>query len=640
MIFNHHSSKVKSSNRVALWLALGLMPLSACQATTSQIEAKGGEYFDAVTKEFPREEKNLRQWDTPVVADLDQDGYPDLLLNDHGFAVRVMWNNKGRFSKPYDLIMGDMHGITVGDIEQDGQLEIVISRGGGSGSNARNTKIFTVTKSRQFKSVPDYEPPLALMRGRTVKLVDMDNDGDLDLMNFAFPSKKMNFSLPAEEQGKSETYLYKNQDGQLLEKATLPPVPMDGQKTLLTDFNNDNIVDFLWHGHGEVKVFVGQPGIGYKQDQSLLPATYQHVTGIAEIDFDNDGDFDLFFTRGKAFVKGETFHNSEQKLLGYYSKRGKFDFNNLAVGDVLKLENIQSQWPNKNLYIGESGYDYQFPGETHSGRDVRLVNSDALGFPDKMTKKGTYIGYVGNKSWRIAGNIFSPNTAVIHGIESYPESKHAPGLTNVLLENRDGKFVDVSAKYGFNQKDHFNALAVADIDNNGFSDLILLRRGELVFDNVAQIFLNFEGKFKPLAGHRVVTTEVGAIGMGIQQLDYNLDGRMDLIIGNERGKWHLFNNQMDSAQTNRYLKVKVEGSPLGKATGLGALVKLEACGNSQSQRIGNTGAQYSLSFDPYAHFGLGQCQEPASVTVTWSNGEQLIEKISRKKSVTAIGKSI
>jgi len=176
--------------------------------------------FEEVKRDFPIEDKNLRKWDAPVIADLDQDGYPDVLLNDHGFGIRVCWNNKGHFSKPYDIIMGDLHGISIGDFDFDGNLEIIVSRGGGSGSNARNSKIFRVNPQREFTALPDFHEPLALMRGRTVQFIDGDKDGDLDLLNFAFPDKSKN--------GKSENYIYENNgEGQLLLSSTLPPSKSD-----------------------------------------------------------------------------------------------------------------------------------------------------------------------------------------------------------------------------------------------------------------------------------------------------------------------------------------------------------------------------------------------------------------------------
>ena len=579
--------------------------------------------FEEAIDDFPGEEKNLRKWDAPVIADLDQDGYLDLLLNDHGFAVRVCWNNKGRFAKPYDLVMGDLHGISVGDFDLDGSLEIIISRGGGSGSNARNSMIFRVTKERIFTRLPDFHVPLALMRGRTVKFLDADNDGDLDLLNFAFPVK--------EKKGKSENYIYKNDgNGQLVPSSTLPPSKSDGQKTVITDFNGDLIFDLLLYGYGKVKAFQGNGDLTYKEVTNVvLPYDIEEVTGIVELDYDNDGDFDLFFTRGRGFEKGETFFDPETKIWGYFTKRGPFQFEDLEIGDVMKIENFQSQWPHKSVYLGETGYEYEFPGETHSGRDIRLVNSDALGFPDQANEKGAYIGYVGNRKWRFAGDLWAPATGIIHGVNAYPPFKHQTGLPDLLLENKGGTFVEVTKSKNLHFEEHSTGAAIADFDNNGFQDLLIIRRGDLIHENQSIVYLN-QGKsgFKELIYHEISSPELGAIGLGAETLDYNQDGRVDVILGNERGKWHLFKNTLPASKNANYLRIKVGNAPSEIATSLGAIVQLSACGNKQVKRVGSTGAAYSLSANNLIHFGLGSCEESVKIKVTWTNGETIEKEIA------------
>ncbi|WP_157359390.1 CRTAC1 family protein [Wenyingzhuangia fucanilytica] len=589
--------------------------------------------FTEVFKEFPRQEKNLRKWDAPVVADLDKDGYPDLLINDHGYGIQVCWNNKGKFAKPYDIIMGDLHGVSVGDINNDGQLEVIMSRGGGSGSNARNSKIYTV-KGRKFIPLADFNPPLEMMRGRTVKFIDGDNDGDLDLLNFAFPD--------AEKKGKSENYIYKNNgEGILHLSSTLPAIKVDGQKTLVTDFNNDNILDIILYGHGNVIAYQGNGDLTYKDvTEKIFPFDISDVTGIAELDYDNDGDFDLYFTRGEDFKKGETFYDNKSQTMGFYTKRGEFQFDDLEVGDVLNLENFQSQWPNNDTYyIGEASYDYEFKGETHSGKDIQLVNSDALGFPDNANykdKKGWYIGYVGNDSWRIAGYLFAPSTGIVHDVKKYKTSKHPEGLNDFLLENKNGRFKDATKQADIFFKEHSVAVKTADFDNNGFQDVLVIKRGNLIHQNEAIIYLNNgDAKFKKLEKHNVISTELGAIGMAVETIDYNLDGKVDIVIGNERGKWHLFKNEISASQKNNFITVKVGKSKSGKATTLGALVEVTSGKNKQIQRIGSTGAAYSLSHNNFAHFGLGN-NTVAKVKVTWSNGETQSQTISALNSIIEI----
>ncbi|MBU2878959.1 VCBS repeat-containing protein [Aliiglaciecola sp. 3_MG-2023] len=608
-------------------ITFGLVGCSLTELQRSQEVVNSHQLF-AQDDTFLSNQKNLRKWDAPTIADLDQDGYPDLLLNDHGFSVKIIWNNQGEFDEPFDLIMGDMHGISVADFNTDGKLEVILARGGGSGSNARNSVIFQIDKQRNIVQLADFDEPLAMMRGRTVKFVDLDKDGDSDLINFAFPSQ--------EKQGASENYLYENDQGKtLLLKNTLPASIQNGQKLLLTDTNNDGYVDIFMYGQGSAKLYRGGPNFMFEfASEQILPPNIRDVTGAVEIDFDNDGDFDLFLTRGKEFEAGQTFYNEPTKTFGFYTKRGKFDFLLEGVGDILSLENIQSQWPNKNIYIGESGYDYVFPGETHSGRDIRLVNSDALGFPQTRDKKGTYIGYVGNQNWRIAGDIFSPFTGIVHGVESQPIAPPDNGLTNLLLINNKGAFTDGTKNANLMLLEHSMGVAVGDLNNDGYEDLVVVKRGDLVNQNSAILYFNMgDGRFEEVTDHGVVTTELGAIGMAVDIFDYNRDGQRDILIGNERGKWHLFENQ--SKQTS-FVTIQVGKSPANQASPLGARIQLNSCNGTQLKTVGSTGAAYSLNYVTNIQFGLGDCADEGAVKVLWSNGEQQSIKL-RDESLYKVG---
>ncbi|MCZ8530104.1 CRTAC1 family protein [Alteromonas sp. PRIM-21] len=570
--------------------------------------------FKQEVKHLPLKNSNLRKWDVATVADLDQDGFPDLLLNDHGFSLKVLWNNNGRFAKPYDLIMGDMHGITAGDFDKDGSIEIAVSRGGGSGSNARNTKLFRIARNREISTVPNLEQPMPFMRGRTVKLVDLNRDGWLDLLNFAFPSREM--------QGKSESYVFKNtQNGQFSEETKLPAVRGDGQKTLITDFNNDGLPDLIVYGNDKARAYQASEAFEYKEVTSrIFPALLSDVTSINEIDFDNDGDFDLFITRSVEYQPGQTFYDKKQQLLGYYWLRGTHKFPPLHAGPVIEFVNFQSQWPTKDLFIGESAYPFAFEGETHIGRDVRIVNSDALGFPDKLDKKGAYIGYIGNEQWQFAAATFSISTGVIKGVTAFPEMPKPDALTDMLLLNNGGKFTDYSTQAGISYTENTVSSAVADINNDGFSDLVITKKGDLIHPNNALTFLNENGKgFKAITAHGIITEELGALGLGIEPLDYDLDGAVDLIIGNERGKWHLLRN---TKKHNNYIGIHVPSSPKANANSEGAVVEIDACGIKQKKRVGQTSAAYSLSSNTALHFGLGNCTGPVSATISWSNAEQ------------------
>lgn len=618
-------SKSALYRKATITLALAAMGCSSLVSADTTERTS----FVSAGKDFPKAETNLRKWETPVVADLDQDGWVDMILNEHGYAIQVVWNNKGRYAKPWDLMMGDAHGLTVGDFDQDGLNELVISRGGGSGSNARNSVIYKIGKDRSFERLPEFDEPLAYMRGRTVKFLDGDNDGDLDLLNFAFPSM--------EKRGASENYVYQNDgEGSLILDSKLPFTPRNGQKVLITDFNNDGNDDLILYGEGPLRAFEGKGDLSFEDvGKRVFKNKIHDVTGAVEIDFDNDGDFDVFLTRGREIASGSTFYDPETQMWGFKALRQNVRFDDVAIGDVMFLENFQSPWPNMKIFTGEPAHSHPFEGETHSGKDIRFVNSDTLGWPDHLENKGLYLGFVGNEKWRFVAQAGSPMTGVVHGVKGLPASLGEEGPTDILLENRNGKFVDVSEIAGVAIQGHSNGVAAGDFNNDGFEDLIVVRRGNLVTKNSSLVWLNQgNGSFKKASSHGVVSPELGAIGFGAEAYDYNLDGKLDILLGNERGKWHLFRNQ-DLAQGS-YLVVDLGVPSKDKATALGATVTVEAGKLKLVKRSGSGGAPYSRSFNRYVHFGLGDFDGPVSVKVQLSNGQSVDKVVDSVNAVVAV----
>jgi hypothetical protein len=594
-------------------IASGFMTVGCSQANDISTGDKSP-FFVEATADIKLEDANRRKWGNAVIADLDNDGYQDLLLTDHGFSIKLYWNNKGKYGKGIDLLVGDTHGISVSDFNKDGVTDVLVSRGGGSGANARNSKLFHITNQRKVIEAKEFDVPLKFMRGRTSKFYDGDNDGDLDLLLLGFPGNKGESEVPR--------FTYENDGkGQQVLSSYLPKTMRDGQKLLVTDFNQDNISDFVLYGDGRITLHQGKGDLTFTDvTDSWLTKNIEDVTSISEIDYDNDGDFDLFLTTGKELKIGETFHDTQNNTFAFFTKRGPFKFNDLVLGDILELENYQSTWPMQDIYIGESAYKYEHPGEYHQGQNIRFVNSNALGWPDKLDKKGLYIGYIGNDTWRIAGNTRSPITGVIHGVKNPPAFVHDKGLTNILLENVDGKFTDVTSKVGLDQLSHSNAAAVGDYDNNGLQDLFIVERGNPAKQNMQTLWLNqgVDG-FEKMSGHNVISSELGGVGLGAETFDYNQDGKLDLVFASERGKWHLFKNTLNN--NANYIEVDVKNSPEG-ASPIGAVVKVTACKKSQVRRVGSSSAPYSQSRDTLLHFGLGDCQRIDSVEVQWPTGEK------------------
>ncbi|QQY83302.1 CRTAC1 family protein [Tamlana sp. s12] len=565
---------------------------------------------------IPLENRSRRKFDNAVVADLDQDGFLDLLLTEHSRRVEVFWNNKGVFSQGKPFVFGDTHGIAVGDYDKDGLIDVFVQPGGGDGKNPRKLKGYSISKDRSVSKEKEFTH-FEASRGRAVKLVDANNNGNLDLVLTAFP--KNNTSDRAH-------FLYKKDEAHgfsFLE--LLPTADRFNMRTLITDFNKDNIKDFLFYGGAKVIAVQGEKDYGYKEVTKDVLGNLAHtnlVSSMAEIDFDNDGDFDLILTRAKHPFDSETDYDKTQKTFYFLNRRKTFLHDSLKIKGGFKLENLQMAYPHFDVFFGKDKTLFQRESDVHGGHNLSVTAKEAQGWPEDTSQKGLYIGYLGNGYWRIAGFTSAPTTGVIHNVMEQPELVKMQDLPAKLLENRNGKFVDVSEKYGVDVTEQTAGVTVADFDNDGWQDIFMVRYGHSASQIEQFLFLNQKGKGFSLAqNHGIIRKELGSTGICAEVFDYDKDGDVDIIYANERGKWHLFTNNLNRA--NNYITVHVGDSPIHKVSPIGAVLTIESEGLIYRRVVGATSSSYSQSYNTYLHVGLGTKRKIDKAFVTWNNGESL-----------------
>ena len=569
--------------------------------------------FLEMTDVIPFEQRARRKWDNAVIADLDRDSLQDVIIVEHGHTVRVFWNLGGSFSEPADIATGDLHGIAVADIDGDRRVDVLIAQGGGDGANPRRPLRFEVTHEREFEggAALDYFEP---GRGRSVKFLDTNGNGSSDLLETGFP-------LPAQERGAN--HLYANAGGGSFEFVThLPQAQWLGYRAQVTDFDNDHDPDILFFGGADMVAVAGGDGNAFLEatDRVLGElADTSHVGTVTEIDFDNDGDFDLFLTRVEPQFDLETYFDEHGRRFAFLVFRDSFQFD-VEVDGYLGVENLQVTYPHYDVFAGRDKRRLEFGTDRHGGKDFELMPQDAEGWPEGPTEGGLYIGYLGDGKWRIGGQAHSRTAAVFGNVVSAPAVEPQADLPARLFENRGGNFIDVTADAGISINEQTTSAATGDFDNNGWSDLVVLRYGDMATSSEHIVYLNQgEGQFVRAENHGIASRRVGTTGGSVEPFDYDLDGALDLIYSNERGKWHLLGNNV-SAPGN-YTIVNVGDSPNGEATALGALLTVEACDNTYKRRVGSTSAAYSQGMNANLHVGLGACHTIDEATLRWTNGE-------------------
>ena len=129
-------------------------------------------------------------------------------------------------------------------------------------------------------------------------------------------------------------------------------------------------------------------------------------------------------------------------------------------------------------------------------------------------------------------DLYMMNGTYLEGI-SDPKGKVFKGTSNKLYKNNgNGTFSEVTKFAGLDDRNWSMAAGAVDLDNDGYQDLYLLNYGPNVFYHN-----NGNGTFSD------ITTSLGLKGpdmlngftkwsIGVSFWDYNLDGRLDAMVGN------------------------------------------------------------------------------------------------------------
>jgi len=172
------------------------------------------------------------------------------------------------------------------------------------------------------------------------------------------------------------------------------------------------------------------------------------------------------------------------------------------------MENVNGGVDNKKYII-----------ET-TGSGVAILDYDNDGWPDILLVNGTTLD-------EAKGKTSKPTSHLFHN-------------------NHDGTFTDVTQAAGLAFTGWGQGACVGDYDNDGFDDLYVTYYGK------SRLYHNEgNGTFKEVAGAAGVAGDGKAWGTGCAFVDYDRDGKLDLLVANYRCP--------DGAQAWGGLEVHMEG---------------------------------------------------------------------------------
>ncbi len=244
-----------------------------------------GTLSDATATGLPADSEQSRD---VALGDIDGDGDLDAVIANNGQSFLYTNDGAGTFS---DVTATQMPAFTVesnsaslGDIDGDGDLDLLLGNGRlPPGGGAEPNLLYVNDGNGNFTDVTATQLPATSEQTREVLLVDVDGDGDLDVIA---------------ANNNQNTLLVNDGSGVFSDvTATQMPSDVDGTTSIAVgDVDGDGDVDLVfgngWNRDWINKLYLND-GSGTFSLGPVLPGVLQ-TRGVGLVDFDEDGDLDLY----------------------------------------------------------------------------------------------------------------------------------------------------------------------------------------------------------------------------------------------------------------------------------------------------------------------------------------------------------
>ena len=475
--------------------------------------------------------------------------------------------------------------------------------------------------------------------GSGVAWIDYDNDGFPDLF---FVNGKP---------GASNALYHNNKDGTFTDVTQKAGVAGNLTKQYRTgvavgDYDNDGHLDIYVTAFGPNTLYHNN-GDGTFSDVTskagVAGGATEWSTSTGFIDFDRDGDLDLYVTNYLDYRMDDNPYCGFRKE-GYrmYCNPTTFD----GVADRLFRNNGDGTFSDVSREAGIANpagkglgvvfCDYDRDGDT----DIYVANDMVRNFLYRNNGNGTFtdVAYAAGVGFDLNGKAqagMGVDCADING-DRLPDifvTNFSDELNTLYQNLGNGLFEDVTTKIGLGSG--YEPLGFGtrlfDFDNDGDID-IYVTNGH-VADNVqlyqkhtyAQkdlLYENVGGRFRDISSQSGSVFQADRVGRGLAVADFDNDGALDVVITSVGRPAVLLKNQ--AGKRGNWITIRAEGTRSNRF-GLGATVQVETSEGVQVGEINNV-ASYESSSDIRAHFGLGPAKTIKQIEIAWPSGAKQVLK--------------
>ena len=481
--------------------------------------------------------------------------------------------------------------------------------------------------------------------GSGVALFDYNNDGFLDvfLVNGT--------TLEGFPKGQEPTnHLYENdKDGtfkDVTEKANLVRTGW-GHGACVGDFDNDGNDDLFVTYYGPNVLYRNQGNgsfVDVTEKAGLLQKGTRWNTGCSFLDYDKDGNLDLFVANYVNFDLKKSMAKSDEKCI----------------------------WKGIPVYCGPQGLPSGANILYHNNGDGTFTDvSAASGItqPSPVYGLGSLVSDFDNDGWpdiyvacdstanvlyHNEGNGHFTDTALITGTAYNKDGKEQGGMgvsaadydgdgyfdivktnfdgdTPTLYHNNgDGTFLDVTLAAGLGLYTYHVGWGTGflDIDDDGWKDIFMVNghtypevdqhKLDRSYRQPRQIYYNkHNGTFRDISAQSGLAIQDRRNGRGAALGDLDNDGSPEIVINNMNDTPSLLKNL---GEKRNWILIKTIGTKSNR-DGIGARVVVLAGNRTQIDEV-RSGGSYLSQNDFRLHFGLGEATKVDRIEVSWPSGRK------------------
>lgn len=488
------------------------------------------------------------------VVDVDGDGWQDIYVTTSGIGgTNRLYRNlgDGRFTDiAGDLGIADVNragtgvsmGAVWGDYDNDGDEDLLLYKWG-------RPELFRNDGRQGFARVTEMAGLPAWSNSGTALWLDADNDGWLDIFIAGYWSERLDLFNLADARVMPESFEYANNGGRnhllrnrgdgtfedITEAAGLTSTRWT-LAAVAADLDGSGQPDlFLANDYGVSELYINQGDGRFVEDGGRAGVGHSPKSGMnaAVGDVFNTGEFAIYETN----ISEEGILIQGNNLWVPQRQDGHLTYRNLA--GALGVE------------LGGWSFGAQFGDLNNDGfMDIYLTNGNVSDDPARSY-------------WYDFSVIAGGHREIIEDARNWPplDGRSLAGYQRkrVWINDGAGRFVDVAAAVGVNDRFDGRAVALADLWNRGV---------------------------------------------------------LDVIVANQRGPLLVYKNRV--AADRNWIGFVLEGVRSNRSA-IGAQLHLEWNGQRQVQEVSG-GSGYSAQNQRPLHVGLGKWSGPVDATIRWPSG--------------------